>query len=1137
MKFLKRFWGLLVFGLVALLLAGALVVGKNVFLGRLRQQLASAFTYRAMSVTAVPPRLVLDEVRSLSAEPEPAFAARRVTVGISYLSLLRREKPLLVHIESPVVTASSSLFSSAAGGRPSFLPLPFAIERAVIRDGRLDLVLPSGRVETRGVRALFALRGGDFRFVAEIDEGRYIPQQGPAFGGRLSVSVSGRGREMSIHRLTVDGPGVIVKASGRLSDPNPLNLELGGRFYIETGQFAGLLGLPFDWRGRARGDGSLRVETGEALVSLDLTARNLVLNGVAMGETAGRVRLNGRAEGTVDVEVRKPGVAPESVSLKFAGKRIQGEVRRTYLDPILKWVKVPWPVSSPAWGTFVLNNKVLEAEAEFRDDPTAKVGDAYPVRGRVRLTHNEVTKDLTLSSDDIETPFARVEGRSRSREGDFVETQIRGAVKDVREARLFTQVILQKTFPFPEIRGSGAADIRITGDFDLPRVVMNFSVAPGGFDLFDAALVEGDVDILNEDFHGRFHVDDPAMRGDVEVTVRGETIETDVRQAEGDVAKVLTALRIETPLAGRAAGVFHVRQEGVKVRTTGTFTSPALKVLGQEALDVRGRLEVDDETIAFPEIEFTLYGGRVSGHASVGLLSRAFDVDVRTVPVNLAAFSPQLRGTLRAALAGRGVFGQDVVAGTFDVQDLLVPPLQPMASRGTLKVSYVGNVIAAEAAGEFLPGQNTFSAKVQIPLGENGFGGELRGSFTNLDLLLPWKGAKGTLNYLAELKGPTSAPALSGVIDFQGPLLPFPRFAHSLDDYSGLVFVQNGRLSIRSFQGKLGGGEVRASGELRVGRAGVEMIDVVAEGRDMLVSPLERTRALADGTARLIKNNQRFVLDGNFLIKQLLYRREVFEPFWFSAESMYATRREPQFFDDLSLNLRIRADGNAVMENSLGRATGRFDLTVAGNVLDPVVLGQIDVLSGAVEFQDRTFRVLRGRLSFFNPRTVEPYLDFRGEAYVKNYRVTIGLSGLPTSLRPEFTSSPPLPPEDILALLALGESFKRTYSTEASTRLSTGSLLSFQLAEQAKLRAEGLFRLDSFRIDPFMLGTSAEMTARLTVGKKLSRNFVIMYSTNLTAQREEIIRLEWELSEDFSVVGIRNEWGRISFDVKVRKRF
>jgi translocation and assembly module TamB len=103
--------------------------------------------------------------------------------------------------------------------------------------------------------------------------------------------------------------------------------------------------------------------------------------------------------------------------------------------------------------------------------------------------------------------------------------------------------------------------------------------------------------------------------------------------------------------------------------------------------------------------------------------------------------------------------------------------------------------------------------------------------------------------------------------------------------------------------------------------------------------------------------------------------------------------------------------------------------------------------------------------------------------------------------------------------------------------MGTGSLLSLQLMEQAKKRAEKLFALDSLRIDPFVLGASTEMTARLTVGKKISRNIILLYSTNLTSQREDLIRLEWDFSQSFALVAVRDERGRLSLDVKVRKRF
>jgi len=59
----------------------------------------------------------------------------------------------------------------------------------------------------------------------------------------------------------------------------------------------------------------------------------------------------------------------------------------------------------------------------------------------------------------------------------------------------------------------------------------------------------------------------------------------------------------------------------------------------------------------------------------------------------------------------------------------------------------------------------------------------------------------------------------------------------------------------------------------------------------------------------------------------------------------------------------------------------------------------------------------------------------------------------------------------------------------------------------------------------------------LTIGKKIARDFSVLYSTNLTTQREEITRLEWEFSSDFTVVGTRDEEGRFSLDVKIHKRF
>jgi translocation and assembly module TamB len=309
-----------------------------------------------------------------------------------------------------------------------------------------------------------------------------------------------------------------------------------------------------------------------------------------------------------------------------------------------------------------------------------------------------------------------------------------------------------------------------------------------------------------------------------------------------------------------------------------------------------------------------------------------------------------------------------------------------------------------------------------------------------------------------------------------------------------------------------------------------------SDGKGLNLALLEKTRTLADGSLRLEGDGGRLALSGDFLVRQFSWRREFGDKFVFSAAPAGSKDRRT-VFDTMGLDVRVRADDNVLIENSLGKIQARFDLTLSGTVEAPILLGEIEGLRGDIFFQDRKFRLVQARLGFFNPTSLQPYLDVRAETFLKDYRVTISASGALDRLRPEFTSAPPLPPEDVLALLALGESFKRTYQYDASTQMGTGSLLSFQLADEAKKRAEKLFALDSFRIDPFVLGASTEMTARLTVGKRISRNITFLYSTNLTSQREELVRLEWEFSDSFSLVTMRDERGRLSLDAKIRKRF
>jgi len=1120
--------------LVVLLLGGSLYL-RNFIVGQVSKRIQSVLVYDRIHLRLFPPSIVLADVRTVSLAP--FFSARQVSISLPLGSLLKNEKPLTIFIDQPVLRISEAGEESGKKPGPKLsLPIPFSLEKATVVGGELYYWGKTASAQVKGFRAQLSYKGDSLALRAEAeDSALWVGSGREPLTGRINLVASGRDKRVEVKRLVFHGPHLLIKAKGNLSGLAEPEGQLKTSVSAEMEFLSRLIGLPFEWGGRIEGNGELIKTQGGIRVVSSLAADNLELNQIPLEKVRGRLDLTPESGLAIDLDILKK-AGPERVTIRHESGKVRGEVQSFHLDPIFSYISLPWPVRSAAWGSYSLDDRGFQAELEFRDQSLEPLQDRYAFRGPVRFSWDRGS-EIEFSSPRLETSFGRMELSGKVVIGNSVDVAIQGDVDDIKAGRDFTSLILPHPLTFPEIRGRGRALIQIGGALSSPEVRMNFDLSPAGFDRHDVAAATGSVDIIKETVTGRFDIDDPALRGHIDLLSGAGSLDVAVRLVEGEVARILPGLNVRLPLEGRAAGEFKISQRDKAILVDGDFSSPRLEFGRQELSNVAGRLAWDGDSLAFPRLTCELYGGRVSSSSRLELKTRALKLDLEAEDIDLASFSPSLSGRLDMRLTGDEAAEGESAAGKFGTKNLRLAPLQPSEAEGQVGLSLAGNILGLHVKGNFLTGDNPFTVEAKIPLVKDALEIGLKGSFNNLDLLLPWKGAVGRLNYIGEVRGFLPRLEVSGGLDFQGPLLPFPQFAHALTDYSGLILVKNGQASIRSARGKLGGGDIQGGGEIQLGRGGVKRIDVTAEGQRLLLSPLDRTRALTDVTLRLLKDESRFILDGDFAVQRLSWRREIYEKLAFSSTPYPTVQRPHGFFADLTLNLRMRGEDNAWMENSLGRVRGQFDLTVTGSVKAPIVLGNIETLSGEVFFQDRKFQILRGRVSFFNPSSIEPYLDFRGETYVKDYRVTFTLSGLLDQLKPEFSSSPPLPPEDVLALLALGEAFKRSYSAETSTQLSTASLLSFQLTEEAARRAEQIFSLDRFRIDPFLMGSSAEMTARLTVGKKISRDFYINYSTNLTRQTEEIIRLEWDISNEFSLVGTRNEFGRVSFDVKLRRRF
>jgi len=1146
----RKFRRALVIALVLAVLAVVLVAGKNILVNEVGNAIGRSFAYDDLGLSYFPPAIVIENVRSL-ADP-PLVRARRVRIEIPFFAFLRNRKIFSVVLESPEIRIRPAAADAPRRkARPplSLLELPFAIESGRVEDGTVIYESGATTLEARGIQALVTQDGDEFTVRATAESSGYMtPKRGLTSIGALSVLLSGKGESATLDRLSVDGPGLSFSASGLVRDFFDPAIELDSRFDIETGILDDVMRLPFAWQGRAHGEGRLERRDRRLTFSTSIASDTLVLNDVPMGTLRGRFELDPEQGGRLEVGLQKPGQPAESLILSFIGGRVEGLATPVILDPVFREIEVPWPVRSPAWGRFTLADRRLAAEAEFRDTTLDRRGDSFAFRGRVNVGVDFAGGIVTVEAPAVESSFGRLDATARIELKGAIDARILGEISDAKETREFVALVLAEPLDFGEIRGRGSAEARLYGRSASPSVSLKATLSPGGFDLFDAAFIEADTVLEGDVFTGRFDVEDPDLKGRVTVRTSGRELEVDVEDGEGELAHIFPTLGIPIALSGRAAGDFRMVQKAGAQEFSGTFTSPEIKGYGQTARRVSGRLTWKDGVITFPELAMDFLGGRLEGRVLVGTVNGEFDIDARGEELDFAEIVPSAAGRLSLSLAGRGGFGRDRLPGLFTIKDLKLSPLDRTEARGELDLGVADGRVDLGLRGGLVPGENPFEGRFTFPLSGEPFSGVIKGRLGNLDDIFPWEGAQGRVDFAASIAETEKEARVELGLDIAAPVVPIPGFPYAVTDFVSKMSFLDGVLTITSFAGKLGGGAISGSGSVGLSEGAIATMDLRLEGQDMVLSPMERMRGQVDASLRILKDPRRFVTEGEILFDRLTWRREIYEAFGFSSPSA-APSTGPSFFDGMTLNVRLRGDDNMTIENALGRFNARFDLTVSGALDEPVLLGDLDIVSGDFYFQDHSFRVIHGRLSFTDPASTEPYLDFRGETYVKDYRVTLVMNGPVSRLKPEFASSPPLPPEEILSLLALGESFRRmyySYSGDRSTALNTASLLTYQIADLAKRGTGGLFSLDRFRIDPYIPEDTSGggVAARITVGKKISPSVLVLYSTILASSsvRSEIddfpiFRVEWDISRRFSLVGGQDDRGRFGIDLKFRRRF
>jgi translocation and assembly module TamB len=224
------------------------------------------------------------------------------------------------------------------------------------------------------------------------------------------------------------------------------------------------------------------------------------------------------------------------------------------------------------------------------------------------------------------------------------------------------------------------------------------------------------------------------------------------------------------------------------------------------------------------------------------------------------------------------------------------------------------------------------------------------------------------------------------------------------------------------------------------------------------------------------------------------------------------------------------------------------NLRVRGTWEHPIILGHIHILSGDMTFHGDRYKVTRGDLNFANPFRLDPVLNVEATTTIQQYEITLNFNGPASKLTLSYRSDPPLPANDIITLLALGqtssESSIRGGGTGATQSASSGAtaILSEAVSSQVGGRLERLFGITRFRVDPGLaeVGSTTSSTnaaARVTVEQQVTRNLTITYVSNVGSTQQQVIQVEYNINRNMSIVALRDYNGTFGIDIKIKKHF
>jgi translocation and assembly module TamB len=613
------------------------------------------------------------------------------------------------------------------------------------------------------------------------------------------------------------------------------------------------------------------------------------------------------------------------------------------------------------------------------------------------------------------------------------------------------------------------------------------------------------------------------------------------------------AINLELLEALQAKGVDLTGILKATVRGSGTFANPQLTAT-IEIPQLQYRQTVitgikADTNLANQRAELAFVSGianaTVKAHANVNLTGDYYTTgsfDTTTIPAAslLAVYVPtvptDMQGQMEMHATVKGPLKDTARMEAHVVIPTLSASYQAMqiASARPIRVDYANSVIALQP-GEIQGTDTSLRFQGRVPLQNTEpltFTAQGNVNLRLLRLLSSDLKSSGALLVNLHGGGSTQHPEVQGDIRLQDVALSTLSVPVGLDKVNGTLTLANNRLQITQLTGQMGGGDISATGGIAL-KPQLQM-SIAVNAKSVRLRYPEGLRSVADSDLTFTGNSDAASLDGRVLIDSLGFSKDFDLADFMSQFSGNAPPPAGDTFaDKIKLNVALQSTAQLAAVSSELSLEGQANLRVIGTASNPVIVGRAELTSGELFFMKRRYQIERAIINFTDPNRTTPVVNMLITTTINQYNLSLTVIGPVDKLRTSYVSDPPLPPVDIINLIARGQ----TTEEAAPASMGANSVIANGLASQVSGKVEKLAGLSSLQIDPLLGGNNSNPSARVALQQRVTKNFLFTFSTDITAAEREIVQGEYQINKRWSVSATRDASGGFSVDGKFHSTF